>query len=305
MVGVKGQALMHLFIVGIDWAPPDSRMSSLPPDYRKLPVEKVTVPSFSLPEDRHLCKDKFFKDSKIRFHDSRFVLCNWSWVGKRCLSSVEDQGDCPTCWAFVAAEAISALYHIKFNKENFLSKKHVIDDLFTVIKEPKEIQYHKATGCFPSHYNNYFQYAIEKGVYPDKPYPYLAERGECLELPNEEKTKIKAYKKVNDLGLDKKSIEELIQKQPICGSVKLAKNFQKHKGKDIYMGQTKEEIYSEASKNNQSRGRHAVLIIGFGIENGIEYYLIKNSWGVNWGYLGYARVERRLVTSLSFPVLHE
>ncbi|KAH0637137.1 hypothetical protein KY289_037052 [Solanum tuberosum] len=224
------------------------------------------------------------------------MQCNWSWVGKGCLCAVEDQGNCPTCWAFVAAEAISALYYIEFKKEKFLSKQHVIDDLFTVIKEPKEIQYHKATRCFPSHYNNYFQYAIEKGVYPDKPYPYLAERRECLELPNEEKTKIKAFKKVNVLGLNKKGIEELIQKQPICGSVNLVKNFQMHNGKDIY---------SEASKNNQSRGRHAVLIIGFGIENGVEYYLIKNSWGVNWGYWGYARVERRLVTSLSFPVLHE
>ncbi|WMV47739.1 hypothetical protein MTR67_041124 [Solanum verrucosum] len=256
-------------------------MSSVPPDYNKLPVEKVTVPrpSYSFQEDPYLCEAKFFKDTKVS------MQCNWSWVGEGCLSAVEDQGNCP--------EAISALYYIKFNKMKLLSKQHVIDDLFTVIMEPKDVQYHKETGCFPCHYNKYFQYAIVVGVYPDKSYPYHAKRGECPELPNEEKTKIKAYKKVND---DKKGIEELIQEQPICGSVKLAKNFQKHKGKDIY---------TEASKNNQSKGHHAVLIVGFGIENGIEYYLIKNSWGVNWGYWGYARVERSLVTSLSFPVLHE
>ncbi|KAH0637133.1 hypothetical protein KY289_037048 [Solanum tuberosum] len=221
----------------------------------------------------------------------------WSWVGEGCLSAVEDQGNCPTCWAFVAAEAISALYYIKFKKMKLLSKQHVIDDLFTVIiKEPKEVQYHKETGCYPSHYNNYFQYAIKKGVYSDRSYPYRAKRGKCHKLPNEEKTKIKEYKRVNVLGLDKNEIEELIKKQPICGSVNLVKNFQMHNGKDIY---------TEASKNNQSKGRHAVLIVGFGIENGVEYYLIKNSWGVNWGYWGYARVERSLVTSLSFPVFHE
>ncbi|KAH0637136.1 hypothetical protein KY289_037051 [Solanum tuberosum] len=211
------------------------------------------------------------------------MQCNWSWVGKGCLSAVEDQGKCPTCWAFVAAEAISALYYIKFNKMKLLSKQHVIDCLFTVIKEPKEVQYYKETECYPSHYNKYFQYAIEKGVYSDESYPYHEKREKCRKLPNEEKTKIKAFKKVNDLGLDKKRIEELIQKQPICGSVNL-ENFQRHNGKDIY---------TEASKNNQSKGRHAVLIIGFGVENGIEYYLIKNSWGVNWGYWGYARCDAR------------
>ncbi|CAN4092948.1 unnamed protein product [Withania somnifera] len=74
------------------------------------------------------------------------------------------------------------------------------------------------------------------------------------------------------------------------------------------MGLTKEEIQAENElkmRNEPSKGRHAVLIVGYGVENGVEYYLIKNSWGVNWGYWGYARVERSIVTNLSFPVLQE
>ncbi|KAH0637140.1 hypothetical protein KY289_037055 [Solanum tuberosum] len=127
---------------------------------------------------------------------------------------------------------------------------------------------------------------MNEGVYSDASYPYVDKRGNCRNLSNEEKTKIKGFKKVDNLDLDKKGIEVLIQKQPISGCVKLVDNFQGHLGKDIYMGQTEEEIHFEKllkSGNQSSVGRHAVLIVGFGVENDIKYYLIKNSWGVKWG----------------------
>jgi len=37
-------------------------------------------------------------------------------------------------------------------------------------------------------------------------------------------------------------------------------------------------------------GGHAVEMIGWGVENGQEYWLCKNSWGPNWGEQGYFRI---------------
>jgi cathepsin H len=45
-------------------------------------------------------------------------------------------------------------------------------------------------------------------------------------------------------------------------------------------------------KNSTADVNHAVLAVGYGTENGMDYWFVKNSWGAKWGVEGFFKIER-------------
>lgn len=54
---------------------------------------------------------------------------------------------------------------------------------------------------------------------------------------------------------------------------------------------------------------HAITLMGWGVEKGTEYWLIKNSFGKSWGEDGFLRVARNMNICnindfVSYPVVN-
>ena len=51
---------------------------------------------------------------------------------------------------------------------------------------------------------------------------------------------------------------------------------------------------------------HGVLAVGYGTDNGQDYFIIKNSWGPSWGDKGFVKIapdQCGVTMSASYPTI--
>eukprot|EP00930_Biecheleria_cincta_P032953 TRINITY_DN22819_c0_g1_i2.p1 TRINITY_DN22819_c0_g1~~TRINITY_DN22819_c0_g1_i2.p1 ORF type:complete len:521 (+),score=60.35 TRINITY_DN22819_c0_g1_i2:587-2149(+) len=72
-----------------------------------------------------------------------------------------------------------------------------------------------------------------------------------------------------------------LQRGPIACAIATPASFLSHTGDGIY------EDHAGTSQID-----HLISVVGYGVEQGTKYWILRNSWGTYWGYHGFAKVVR-------------
>ncbi|CAH1406884.1 unnamed protein product [Nezara viridula] len=216
---------------------------------------------------------------------------SFDWREKNAVTPIKQQKQCLSCWIFSAVGAVESQHFIKTGQLVVLSEQNVLD----CVNAPEDTGH-----CRVGWMDTAFEYILNNGIDTDASYPYEAEIKKCRFNESNVGATITGY-----ADLPSGDEDVLMKAVATVGPVSVAidskdGNFQHYKS-GVY--------YSEDCQNTEAKLDHALLIIGYGEENGLPYWLVKNSWGTSWGEDGFAKIARNkdnhcgIATIPSYPVI--
>jgi cathepsin B len=191
-----------------------------------------------------------------------------------CIKPVMNQGSCGSCWAFATTEVVSDRLCIatKGAKSVVVSPQHLLNcDT-------------RALGCSGGYPNYAMTYMASYGAPSATCVPYTNKKQTCgTKCTSTATTNFTKYKCKTGSAFTLTSITDQMNNIRTYGP--LEATFTVYS--DFY--NYRSGIYSYVSGSNL--GGHAVEVVGWGNTNGVDYWIVKNSWGTSWGEAGYFRIK--------------
>jgi len=200
------------------------------------------------------------------------------WVGSGAVTDVKDQGQCGSCWSFSTTGALEGAYKIKGSSLTSFSEQNLVD-CDTYKNGGKDM------GCNGGLMDNAFEWTKKNGgLCTESAYPYTSgttkKAGTCSTSCS--KVAGVAPKSYTDVSKNNENaLMSALAQQPVSVAIEADKSsFQLYKS----------GVYSDP--NCGTSLDHGVLAVGYGTENGQNFWNVKNSWGKSWGDKGYIKMAR-------------
>ncbi|MED6256842.1 hypothetical protein ATANTOWER_028975 [Ataeniobius toweri] len=234
-------------------------------------------------EPLHLRNDTFMDMNDLSLPTS----VDWRISGL--VGPVRNQGLCGSCWAFSSLGALEGQMKKRKGSLIMLSPQNLVD---CGTKEGN-------LGCRGGYITKAYSYIIHNGgVDSEKSYPYEHQNGKCRYSLKGRAAYCSSFH-VLPQG-DELALQAAVASVgPVAVAVNaMLPSFHMYKG----------GLYN-APDCNPKLINHAVLVVGYGADKGQDYWLVKNSWGMEWGEGGFIRIARNkknlcgIATLAVYPML--
>jgi C1A family cysteine protease len=195
------------------------------------------------------------------------------WRTKGAVSPVKNQEQCGSCWAFSATEGVESAYYLANKKMYELSPQQIVscdnnDD-----------------GCNGGDLPTAFAYVKSKGLETSESYPYTSgggNSGTCHFNSKLVVVHIKGFAYATTHGNETAMQAAMLTHGPLSVCVD-AETWQYYES----------GVITHGCGDNLD---HCVQIVGWNVDTSstpsIPYWIVRNSWGTDWGLKGYLYVER-------------
>jgi len=200
------------------------------------------------------------------------------WRQKGIVTPVKDQGSCGSCWSFAAAQSIESQWALATGELYELSEQNILG----CTENPKQCG--GTGGCGGATSELAFETVIANGIASEWTYPYISYHGQNYQCEFSPKSTPPVANITSYVVLATNEYAPLLEAVATVGPIAISVDAGA-------WGDYESGIFNGCNQTNPVIN-HGVQLVGYGTDNGADYWLVRNSWAPSWGEQGYIRLHR-------------